>query len=240
VCCFIVNIRALYADCPKSSAPAPSTPTAASAPLAPRIASVQDGQWVHQNLLLVFGQVGFSESPVNSGQIIVHHHLEGYPATQWPISDGYFKALVRLDPGPNKIRFEYSASKVPSFSTTMTLNMLPLAASPPLHLAVLLGKDSTGEYECQGERKEHEGNGLETALKKLRMAAYLAQAFTGEQMYRNRLGRRCFRLEEEWAPDTLSNRMPGMMRNIAKVHVIRSESTVEGEFSPFCLIPTRS
>jgi hypothetical protein len=195
---------------------------------------VQDNQWVHQSLLLVFGRVGFAESPINSGQITVHHHLEGYPATQWPVSDGYFKALVHLDPGPNRIRFEYNTAKIPTFSTAMILNMLPLAASPPLHLVVLLGKDSTGEYECQGERQEREGSDTETALKKLRMSAYLAQAFTGEQMYRNRLGRRCFRLEEEWAPDTLSNRTTGMMRNLAKVHVIRSESTVEGMSPPSC------
>ncbi|KAF8250105.1 hypothetical protein K440DRAFT_597519 [Wilcoxina mikolae CBS 423.85] len=106
--------------------------------------------------------------------------------------------------------------------------MLPLATSPPLHLALLLGKDSTGEYECQGERKEHEGNGIEMAQKKLRMAAHLVQAFTAEQMYRNRMGRRCFRLEEEWDFDTLSNRATnGTMRNLAKVHVIRLESTVD-------------
>ena len=203
--------------------------TTSSPPLCPRLLSVQDNQWVHQNLLLVFGQVGFPESPVNNGQIVVHHHMDGYPATQWPITDGYFKALVRLDPGPNKLQFEYTAPNIPAFSTGMTLNMLPLAASPPLQLAILLGKDSTGEYECHGERKEHEVNSTETALKKLRMAAYLSQAFTGEQMYRARLGRRCFRLEEEWGPDTLSNRTTAAMRNIAKVHVIRSESTVEGE-----------
>jgi len=155
----------------KSSSPSSSVPPS---PYAPRILSVQENQWVHQSLLLVFGQVGVVEKPCN-GLITVHHHLDGYPSTQWSISEGYFKALVRLDPGPNKIRFEYNASKIPSFSTCITLNMLPLTASPPLHLAVLLGKDSTGEYECQGERKEHEGNGIEMAQKKLRMAAHLVQ-----------------------------------------------------------------
>jgi len=217
---------------PKSPAPSIQTSVSsnASPPLCPRLVSVQDGQWAHQNLLLVFGQVGFPESPINNGQIVVHHHMDAHPVTQWPITDGYFKALVRLDPGPNRLRFEYTAHKIPAFSTTMTVHMLPLAASPPLQLAILLAKDSTGEYECLGERKEHEGNTTETALKKLRMAACLSQAFTGEQMYRARLGRRCFRLEEEWGPDTLSNRTTGTMRNIPKVHVIRSESTVEGEF----------
>ena len=179
-------------------------------------------------MLLVFGQVGLPEKPC-SGTITVHHHLDGYPSTQWPISEGFFKSLVRLDPGPNRIRFEYSAPKIPSFSTPITISMLPLAATPPLHLAVLLGKDSTGEYECLSERRKSEGKDTEMAQKKLRMAAHLAQAFTAEQMFRNRLGRRCFRLEEEWAYDTLSNRSPvDSMRNLAKIHIIRSESTVDG------------
>ncbi|KAI5817035.1 putative peptidase family-domain-containing protein, partial [Pyronema omphalodes] len=127
----------------------------------------------------------------------------------------------------NKLRLEYNSSKTPSFSTSLTVNMLPLAASPPLHLAVLLGKDSMGQFDYQGERQEHEENGTEMVQKKLRMAAHLVQV--PEQMYRNRLGRRCFRLEEEWDVDTLSNRATNStMRNLAKVHIIRSEKTVDG------------
>lgn len=78
------------------------------------------------------------------------------------------------------------------------------------------------------ERQEREGNGLEMAIRKYRTAAYLWQAFTGEQMYRNNLGRRCFRFEEEWQSGSLSRRdsAAGQMRNEAKVHVIRSDKTV--------------
>lgn len=194
--------------------PSPASSLSLS-PLSPRILSAKDGQWFHQSLLLVFGQVGIPDKPGCNGTLTVYHHLDGYPSTQWPVSEGYFKALVRLDPGPNKIRFEYNATKVSSFNTIFTFNMLPLTASPPLQLAILVGKDTTEE--------------LNVVQENLRMAAYLAQAFTGEQMYRNRLGRRCFRLEEEWAPDTIS---PRTMRNLVKVHVIRSESTAEGR--SFC------
>lgn len=47
-------------------------------------------------------------------------------------------------------------------------------------------------------------------------------------MYRNNLGRRCFRFEEEWQSGSLSRRdsAAGQMRNEAKVHVIRSDKTV--------------
>ena len=60
------------------------------------------------------------------------------------------------------------------------------------------------------------------------MAAYLWQAFTGEQMYRNGFGRRCFRFEEEWQTGSLTyhDRDTGQMRNEAKIHVIRTEKTV--------------
>jgi hypothetical protein len=60
------------------------------------------------------------------------------------------------------------------------------------------------------------------------MAAYLWQAFTAEQMYRARMGRRTFRYEEEWQPGTLTNRDIDSrhMRNEAKIHVIRSTKTV--------------
>lgn len=60
------------------------------------------------------------------------------------------------------------------------------------------------------------------------MAAYLWQAFTGEQMFRNSFGRRCFRLEEAWQTGTLSQRdtIAGHVRNEAKVHIVRTEKTV--------------
>lgn len=66
------------------------------------------------------------------------------------------------------------------------------------------------------------------AIRKFRTAAYLWQAFTGEQMNRNGFGRRCFRFEEEWQPGTLSSRdvETGQMRNEAKIHVVRTEKTV--------------
>ena len=78
------------------------------------------------------------------------------------------------------------------------------------------------------ERVQKEGNDLELAIRKFRMAAYLWQAFTGEQMYRNQFGRRCFRFEEEWQTGSLTYRdlETGQMRNEAKIHVIRSQKTV--------------
>lgn len=110
----------------------------------------------------------------------------------------------------------------------MNINFLPLINSPPLQLVILLAKDSPGTFDAVPERVQREGNGLETAIRKYRMAAYLWQAFTGEQMYRSGFGRRCFRFEEEWQSGSLTFRdsAVGQMRNEAKIHIVRSEKTV--------------
>lgn len=110
----------------------------------------------------------------------------------------------------------------------MNINFLPLINSPPLQLVILLGKDSPGTFDAVPERVQREGNGLETAIRKYRMAAYLWQAFTGEQMYRSGFGRRCFRFEEEWQSGSLTFRdsATAQMRNEAKIHILRSEKTV--------------
>ncbi|CAI7591895.1 unnamed protein product [Penicillium bialowiezense] len=204
-------------------------------PYAPRIVSVSDNSWVNQKVLLVYGQIGDPRQHPLDGNVTVYHHQDNFPSLGWPVTASHFKALVHLVPGPNRLRFDFVSPKLSTgsahpaiHSAWICINYLPLVNTPPLQLVVLLGKDSDGTYDAVPERAEREGNGLETAIRKYRMAAYLWQAFTGEQMYRNNFGRRCFRLEEEWQSGSLSRRdlTQAQMRNEAKVHVVRSEKTV--------------
>jgi len=190
---------------------------------------------VHQKVLLIYGQIGDPRQHPLDGTLTVFHNQDSFPSISWPVWDSHFKALVHLVPGPNKLRFDFTSPKlsagsthVPTHSSYLTINYLPLVNAPPLHLAILLGKDSEGTFDAVPERIQREGNGLQTAIRKYRMAAYLWQAFTGEQMFRHNFGRRCFRLEEEWQTGTLSCRdeITGQMRNEAKIHVIRTEKTV--------------
>lgn len=183
----------------------------------------------------MYGQIGDPRQHALDGTITVFHHQDNFPSTGWPVTESHFKALVHLVPGPNRLRFDFVSPKLSTgsthpaiHSTWICINYLPLSNSPPLQLVVLLGKDSDGTYDAVPERVEREGNGLETAIQKYRTAAYLWQAFTGEQMFRNNFGRRCFRFEEEWQSGTLSRRdaAAGQMRNEAKVHVVRTEKTV--------------
>jgi hypothetical protein len=206
----------------------------ATSPLAPRVVSVSDGSWVHQKVLLVHGEVADLQRPID-GTVTIAHHQGSFPDTQWPVCDCYFKALVYLQPGPNRLRFDFTSPKLSSpngqmqvHSSWIAINFLPLISSPPLQLCILVAKDSPETYDATPERVQREGNGLNMAIRKFRMAAYLWQAFTAEQMNRNGFGRRCYRYEEEWQPGTLTWRdvEAGQMRNEAKIHVVRLDKTV--------------
>lgn len=186
-------------------------------------------------MLLVYGQIGDPRQHPLDGNVTVYHHQDNFPSTCWPVTASHFKVLVHLVPGPNRLRFDFVSPKLSTGSTHpaihsswICINYLPLVNNPPLQLVILLGKDSDGTYDAVPERVEREGNGLEMAIRKYRMAAYLWQAFTGEQMFRNNFGRRCFRFEEEWQSGSLSRRdlAHGQMRNEAKIHVVRTEKTV--------------
>ena len=189
---------------------------------------------MNQKVLLISGTLAECQQPLD-GHLIVCHHQDSFPATQWPVCDSHFKALVHLQPGPNRIRLDFlpppsrrqSHPLVPH-SSWININYLPLSSVPPLHLVILVAKDSPMTYDAVPDRINTEGNGLETAIKKFRMAGYLWQAFTGEQMHRNGFGRRCFRFDEEWQPGTASNRdmNNATFRNEAKVHVVRVDKTV--------------
>lgn len=222
-----------------------------TSPLAPQVLSVSDNSWVwyhccdsvdrpnyhaqvHQKVLLIYGQIGDPAQQALDGNITVCHHQDSFPPTYWPVCDSHFKALVHLQPGPNRLRLDYTSPRtsstngsLSSHSSWINVNYLPLNSSPPLDLAILLARDSPGTFDAVPERIQREGNGLDTAIRKFRMAAYLWQAFTGEQMNRNSFGRRCFRYDEEWQPTTLTNREPGQMRNEAKIHLIRTDKNVE-------------
>ena len=208
-------------------------PQKSTSEFAPRILSISENSWVHQKVLLVYGVVGDPVKTPMDGNVTLCHHQDNFPPTMWPVSDSHFKALVHLTPGPNRLRFDFTSSKVasslPTHSSWININFLPLINSPPLQLVILLGKDSPATFDAVPERQTREGNNLEMAIKKFRMAAYMWQAFTGEQMFRNGFGRRCFRFEEEWQTGSLTftDNERGIMRNEAKIHVLRSEKTVK-------------
>jgi hypothetical protein len=203
---------------------------------APRIANVKENAWVYQKVLLVRGTVG-GDAPqqILDGSLTISRLDDNFPPISWPVCDSGFKGLVYLQPGPNRLRFEFSSPKLANSSSTnpihtsyLTIHMMPSTQAPPLQLAVVLAKDSPGTFDAVPARREREGDGLEVAIRKFRMAAYIWQAFTAEQMWRNKLRRRTFGFEEEWTQGTANHRdrEMGTMRSEARIHVIRSEKTL--------------
>ncbi|OAA56963.1 zinc metalloproteinase [Niveomyces insectorum RCEF 264] len=204
-------------------------------PFSPRIHNIADNAWVYQKVLIVTGTIGDPGMQGLDGNLTVSRLDDGFPPTQWPVSESHFKALVYLMPGANRLRFDFASPKLANSGTSnpihasyLTLHMVPPMGAPPLQLAILLAKDSPGTFDAVPARVEREGNGLDVAIRKFRMAAYLWQAFTAEQMWRNRLGRRVFRFEEEWTQGTsnLRDREYGLMRSEARIHVIRTDKTL--------------
>lgn len=193
------------------------------------------GIQAYQKVLQVHGTIGDNSQPPIDGTITVSRLDDGFPPISWPVCSSHWKALVYLQPGPNRLRFEFSSPKLVNSSTSnplhasyLLIHMMPQTNTPPLQLAILLAKDSPAKFDSTPARVEKEGDGLETAVKKFRMAAYLWQAFTAEQMWRHKLGRRTFRLEEEWTSGTANQRdqTQGRMRSEARVHIIRTDKTV--------------
>ena len=190
---------------------------------------------MYQKVLLVHGTIGDASQQALDGTLTISRLDDHFPPITWPVCDSHFKALVYLQPGPNRVRFEFSSPKLANSSSSnpihtsyLTVHMMPPTHAPPLQLAIVLAKDSPGIFDAVPARKEKEGNGLDTAIRKFRMAAYLWQAFTAEQMWRNKFSRRTFRLEEDWTTGTANcrDREMGTMRSEARVHVIRSDRTL--------------
>lgn len=181
------------------------------------------------------GTIGEVPQSALDGTVTVCRLDDGFPPISWPVCESHFKALVYLTPGANRLRFDFASPKLansgspnPIHSSYVTVHMVPAMNSPPLQLAILVAKDSPETFDAVPARIEREGNGLETAIRKFRMTAYLWQAFTAEQMWRNKFGRRTFRFEEEWTTGTTNqrDRETGTMRSEARIHVIRTDKTV--------------
>ena len=169
------------------------------------------------------------------------NNAQSFPEQTWPIAGGNFKALVMLSPGQNILEFAYVCNDCLEHTIEMNVNYIPLLQCPPLHLAIMVAADSPCIIDCPpskaaGISSAH--SDLDAAIAKVRMAAYMWQAMTAEDLRLQGAGRRSFRLDEEWTADTISRDFlnaqvdgaldgEGAMRSTAKVNIIRSSRTVK-------------
>ncbi|KAJ5168530.1 uncharacterized protein N7482_004124 [Penicillium canariense] len=203
-----------------------------------KITNLDDGEEVHQSCLVVHGECqALDYAETNFVSVSSSDMLHPSPTAQhWPLNKGQWTALVMLSPGLNKLAFKLNHAGGTSDSLEITVNYLPLLQLPPLHLAILVAKDSPLLIDCPPAKYgsiSTAHSGIDAAISKLRMSAYMWQALTAEDFRQKGLGRRSFRLEEEWAPNTTTQRAhqyvpeeSSQMGTVAKVHIIRSEKTV--------------
>ncbi|KAF2124387.1 hypothetical protein P153DRAFT_326536 [Dothidotthia symphoricarpi CBS 119687] len=208
-----------------------------------RVTNVEDGEMVHQRCLLVIGEYQHIDEGEHylSVKTTGANNIEAFPEQTWPIAAGNFKALVMLSPGLNKLELTHLRNDNLEATVNINVMYIPLLQNPPLHLAIMVAKDSPLLIDCpphkaRGISSAH--SDLDAAVAKLRMTAYMWQAMTAEDLRSKGLGRRAFRFDEEWAQDTVSQVFSnakhdesldreGAMRSTAKVHIIRSEKTIK-------------
>ncbi|KAK4173667.1 putative peptidase family-domain-containing protein [Triangularia setosa] len=154
---------------------------------------------------------------------------------QWPVSNGHFKALVLLTPGMNTVSL--TSNKNDDDELELRIRYLPLPKTPPLHLAILIAKDSPLSIDCPPTKfgtfsSTH--SSLDAAIAKFRVTALMWQALIAEDMRRKGLDRRSFRLDEQWGVDTLTRELvqtsltkpKDALGWIPQVHLVRTDRTV--------------
>lgn len=199
---------------------------------------MQNNGTVHSPLLIVHGESSVSQG----GVLTVSHRGDSFPPLHYEVNKGFFKAIVHLEPGENPLVFQHSQGQViggqaqydtnsrqKPYGISFTINYVPLVQNKPIHMCLLLAKDSPGLYDCPSARKQQEGNGVDIAIKKLRVGGRLMQAFTNEQMLRAGFGQRTFNFVEEFTQDTqfIQEWNRPKFRNTIKIHILRSRKTLK-------------
>ncbi|KAK8070006.1 hypothetical protein PG994_006622 [Apiospora phragmitis] len=204
-----------------------------------RITNVADKEIVHQRCLLVIGTFESTSSSVTKSKkdhvavTIRDTFSKASKPLYWPIPANDFRCLLMLQDGINTVEFKLHSSV--SASTTLTLDYRPLSQLPPLHLAIMYAIDSPRSIDCPPAKRGPSSSSqcdLDAAISKLRMTAYIWQAVLAEESRSMNLGRRTFRLDEQWCTDTPTSSHldwsagSTAMGSVAKVHLVRIEKTV--------------
>ncbi|OCL03505.1 hypothetical protein AOQ84DRAFT_302672 [Glonium stellatum] len=201
--------------------------------------NISDGETVYQACINLYSTYCDDGEDFISISTITAYGSEAFPVQNWPVAQGHFKAMIILSPGSNKLILHHNYNGEIQDSIEFTVTYIPLLQFPPLHLAIMVAKDSPLLIDCPPSKRGGFSSAhadLDGAIAKLRMTAYMWQAFTAEDMRSKGIGRRSFRFDEEWTVDTLSRdflqakyddslESESAMRSTAKVHIIRSSRT---------------
>ncbi|KAK0744655.1 putative peptidase family-domain-containing protein [Apiosordaria backusii] len=189
---------------------------------------------VYQRCILMTGTTDASTDHV----LLKSESRRGKPATpeqRWPVSNGHFKALALLAPGMNTVSL--TSGNDDDDKLALRIRYVPLPKTPPLHLAILIAKDSPLSIDCPPRKfgtfsSTH--SSLDAVIAKFRVTALMWQALIAEDMRKKDLGRRSFQLQEEWATDTLTResvqisttRPQETLGWVPQIHLVRTDKTV--------------
>lgn len=190
---------------------------------------------------------GKSSTGINQGVVqIINNDNKVFPPQYFEVNQGNFKALVHISPAERnqlKIEFidnghlnpfgfvEYSNGNPNVVDRSeVSISFNPLAQNKPVHLCVLIGKDSNGTYDMPGYRLQRgEPCNLDTAIRKLKIAGRLMQSYTHEEMRAVGMSNRTFQFVEETSAHQglfgYKVESPTPHQEV-KVHVLRSPKTV--------------
>lgn len=166
-----------------------------------------------------------------------------FPPQFYEVNNGQFKALVQVSPNEannfevhvldgatlNGSGFPENQGKVVERGQ-LTLFFNPLPQNKPVHLCVVIGKDSNGAYDMP-KYKTLRGQvaDLQSAVQRLKVAARMMQAFTQDEFHTLGLSNRSFQFVEETVHDQsvfgYNMQSPAPHQEV-KIHVLRSPKTV--------------
>ncbi|KAL4910845.1 hypothetical protein BDW74DRAFT_141985 [Aspergillus multicolor] len=206
------------------------------------LTNLNNNEVVHQKCLLLTGTCTVFDYAHETNYVAISIRDSTTPASansqpqvqHWPTHNGHWKALVLLNPGENNIVLTlHHLNSIHGTPFQVNVTYIPLLQLPPLHLAILVASDSPLLIDCPPAKYgtvSTAHSSLDAAVSKLRMTAYMWQALTAEDLRAKGLGRRAFRLEEEWGKDTSAiaavRGANGRMGCMPKVHIIRTTKTV--------------
>ncbi|KAI5953485.1 hypothetical protein KGF54_002857 [Candida jiufengensis] len=140
-----------------------------------------------------------------------------FPPQYFEVNNGQFKAIIHVSPGePNNFEIEiYDNAFINPFGFPdyngkphtvdkgfLILSFNPLPQNKPVYLCIIRGRDSPNTYDMPNYRLARgERPTLENAIKKLKVAGRLIQAYTQDEMRAVGFSNRSFQFVEE----TVSN-----------------------------------
>ncbi|CAH6723262.1 putative zinc metalloproteinase [[Candida] jaroonii] len=195
----------------------------------------QNNEIVSSPTVIVSGSSTISRGIVE----FINNENQVFPPQSFEINNHQFKAIVHVSPDKNYFKVKAFEGIIDGYgfpqkgkevdSGELSLLYYPLN-NKPIHLCVILGRDSNGSYDMPKYRTARgEVANLDMAVKKLKVAGRLMQAYTQDEMRLSGLSNRTFQFVEETTDQQgifgYNVKSPTPHQEV-KVHVLRSPKTV--------------